>query len=60
MSIKLQELKDGKYTQKFVAGLLYPEMAIKSAMAKLNSKLRNKQNRKLTDAEIKQIENICK
>lgn len=60
MSDKLQELKDGKYQQKWVAERLYPGLQIFSAMAKLNSKLRNKQNRKLTEAEIKQIENICK
>jgi hypothetical protein len=58
MSDKLQELKDGKYTQKFVAGLLYPDLDIKSAMAKLNSKLWNKHKRSLTEAEIKKIEII--
>ncbi len=55
---KIQELKDGKYTQKFVAGLLYPDLEIKSAMAKLSNKLRNAHGRKLNEAEIKKIEII--
>lgn len=60
MSNKLQELKDGKYTQKFVAGLLYPNMNLRSAMAKLNSKLWNTHKRRLTEDEIKKIEEIIK
>lgn len=55
---KIQDLKDGKYTQKWVAGMLYPDLGIKSACAKLNQKLLNKNGRKLNDAEIKKIEII--
>ena len=58
MSKKIQELKDGKYTQKFVAGKLYPDMDIKSAMAKLSNKLRNAHGRRLNETEIKKIEFI--
>jgi len=58
MSNKIQELKDGKYTQKFVAGKLYPDLDIKSAMAKLSNKLRNAHGRRLSEDEIKEIENI--
>jgi len=57
---KLQDLKDGKYTQKWVASLLYPNLPEKSARAKLNSKLLNKHGRKLTEEEIKMIEIILK
>lgn len=60
MSDKIQDIKNGKYTQKWVAGELYPDMNIKSACAKLNSKLFNKQGRKLNEVEIKEIENILK
>lgn len=55
---KIQELKNGKYTQKWVAGLLYPDLEIKSACAKLNQKLLNRNGRKLSEDEIKKIENI--
>ncbi len=58
MSNKVQELRDGKYKQKFVAALLYPHLEVKSAMAKLSSKLRNAHGRKLNSEEIKKIENI--
>lgn len=58
MSKKIQELLKGKYTQKWVAAELYPDLEIKSAMAKLSSKLRNAHGRKLSEAEIKQIEII--
>ncbi len=60
MSKKIQQLKDGKYTQKWVAGELYPDLNIKSACAKLNQKLLNKNGRKLTETEIKKIEDILK
>lgn len=55
---EIQNLINGKYTQKWVAGQLYPELPIKSAMAKLSSKLRNVHGRKLNSAEIKKIEFI--
>lgn len=58
MSNKIQEIKEGKYVQKWVAGELYPDMQIKSAMAKLNSKLQNKQGRKFSEVEIKKLEII--
>lgn len=58
MSNKIQELKDGKYQQKWVAERLYPDLEAKSAQAKLNSKLHSKHGRRLSEQEIKKIENI--
>lgn len=58
MTDKIQELKNGKYTQKWVASQLYPDLNIRSAMSKLNQKLLNKNGRKLSEAEIKKIEII--
>jgi len=55
---EIQNLINGKFTQKWVAERLYPNLPIKSAMAKLSSKLRNAHGRKLNADEIKKIEII--
>lgn len=58
MSNKIQDLKDGKYVQAWVAKQLYPEIGERSAISKLHNKLFNKQGRKLNNDEIKKIEII--
>ena len=57
---KNEILKDGKYTQKYIAERLYPNLDKKSAMAKLCNKLNNKDKRYLTEHEIELIKNILK
>lgn len=57
---KNEILQDGKYTQKFIAVRLYPNLDEKSAMAKLSNKLNNSKKRHLTEAEKEEIKNILK
>lgn len=57
---KNEILQDGKYTQKFIATRLYPDLPEKSAMAKLSNKLNNSKKRHLTAIEIEEIKNILK
>ena len=60
MSNKLQEIRDGKYVQAWVAKELYPNTEVRLAISKFHNKLFNKQKRKFTDTEIQQIEIILK
>lgn len=57
---KLQEIRDGKYVQAWVAKQLYPGIDQRVAISKFHNKLFNKQNRKFTEKELTQIENILK
>jgi len=57
---KIQQIKDGKYVQAWVAKQLYPKMTERVAISKFHNKLYNNQNRRFTDTEIKQIETILK
>jgi ketol-acid reductoisomerase len=60
MSKIIKQIEQGKFTKKWVAGQLYPDLEIHSAMAKFGNKFNKVKGRKFTEAEIKEIENICK
>lgn len=57
---KNEILQNGKFTQKFIAVRLYPQLGEKSAMAKFANKLNGTKKRKLTEAEISCIKEILK
>lgn len=60
MSKVLNDLKSGKINGAWVAAKLYPQIPLKTAVAKFHNKLNNVQNRSFTDVELKQIEIILK
>lgn len=57
---KLQQIRDGKYVQAWVAVNLYPNDSKRVAISKFHNKLFNKQNRRFTEHEVEQIRNILK
>lgn len=59
--MQIQELlKSGKYNNAWIARELYPNMSPKSAKAKLHNKINELCYTRLTEDEIKKIENILK
>lgn len=60
MRTLIKKLQDGVYNNGYIARRLYPGTPVNSAVTKLYNKIHNVQKRALTEAEIKEIENILK